>query len=794
MKIRHKITGSLYGPGWITGKAIFLLFCTSLILPLNSSAQGVLEEIVVTAQKREQNLQEVPIAITALDETAIEHRGLNAIEDLVTQVPTLQFSAFGSLAAVSLRGVSYENTTPGGDPGVAMHTDGVYLGRPIATVFDVWDMERMEVLRGPQGTLYGRNTTGGSINFISKRPTDEMEGQLDFTYGNYERVRARGMLNMPVNESLKTRFSVAWEDRDGYQKNLFEGGNEAGDKDSVAVRGSVLAHINEDADLLIIGNYIDTGGVGRASESSVPYPTCAPPRPCAVLPGGVELGGFSSTPTQLVNDLTPNVVAKDTPETSDQEFKSIAGIITWDLGAMAFKSITAYAEMSYLFVADTDNSERPILDLAASENQDQFSQELQLASTGSGPLQWLVGAFFFTEDADRRSTICNDNFQSFTFSPFATGYSGDCPGFGITSPTGEQGFSVGGDIESTSYAVFAQIDYDVTSQISVTAGARFSWDEKDATLNQYSPFFPVGNFIPANPPLVLVPGVGPVPFAGPATPIITGNFINSRKQSWSEPTWKFNINWAPVDDINLYALYSRGYKSGGANLNGATIEESFYDPEFIDSYEVGAKMRFMDKLQLNISAYYNEIDELQLQVFGNGGAVIDNAASATVEGIEIESVFVVTDGFEINGSIGVMDAEYDEFLQAVGPGVFIDRSGNDLNRAPKTTVNVGGTYNWHMSDIGSFVVRVDYHWQDKQWFQPENAEPINADSYDNLNIRGFWYSNNKTWTVEAYATNLTDETQVGDVIRAVPFLYGGTDLTSYKAPRMYGVRIGYKFF
>ncbi len=731
MKTQHHILSNLPKCGRISN-GLSLLILTSLVFTANLSAQGLLEEIIVTAQKREQNLQEVPIAISVMDETAIEQRGLSAIEDLVYQVPTLQFSAFGSLAAVSLRGVSYENTTPGGDPGVAMHTDGVYLGRPVAGVFDFWDMERMEVLRGPQGTLYGRNATGGSINFISKRPSDEKEGKIDFTYGNYDRYRVRGMVNVPLSDSVKARVSASWEDRDGYQKNLF--------------------------------------------------------------PGGVEFGGASSTPTPLTNDLVPHLVTKDGVESNDQQLTSVSATLTWDFGGMTFKSITAYAETSFTMESDTDESGRPIMHSIFSEDQEQFSQEVQLTSTGDGPLQWLVGAFFFTEEADRRSTLCNDDFQAFTLSPLATGFAGDCPGNSTVSPTGEQGFSVGGSIDATSYAVFAQLDYDLTERITATAGARFSWDEKDAVLNQFTPFAPVGNFIPSSPPLVLVPGLGPVPFMGPLTPVITNNFTATRKQNWSEPTWKFNINWAATDDINLYALYSRGYKSGGANLNGATIADAFYDPEFIDSYEVGAKMRLWDRLQLNISAYHNDVDALQLQVFGNGGVVLANAASADIEGLEIESTFAVTDSFTVNGSLGLLDAEYSNFMQAVGPGVAIDRSGNKLNRAPSATVNLGGSYSWEMGSIGSFVLRADYHWQDEQFFQPDNVRPIHSPSYENLDIRGFWYSSDEKWTVEAYATNLTDETQVGDVLRAVPFLYGGLDLSSYKAPQMYGIRLGYSFF
>lgn len=749
---------------------------------------GRLEEIIVTAQKRSESLQEVPIAISAFNEESIERTGFDSVSDLAFLVPTLQFSAFTSLAAVSLRGVSYENTTPGGDPGVAMHLDGVYLGRPVATIFDSWDLESVEVLRGPQGTLYGRNATGGSINFITKRPTEEREAKLDVTYGNYDRFRLRGIANIPFTESVMARVSGTWEDRDGYQKNKGPGGTKGNDAENVSLRGSLLTALSENTELMLSMNYSDIGGVGNVYERRFPFETCAPPGPCAVLPSGAEYGGPGpNNQPQLVNDLQPNLVFKDTRESSDLDFRTVSGTLIHDFNGMTLKTITAYADMSYDTFTDLDGSSRRIMEIDLFEDQRQFSQEIQLSSSSDGPLRWLLGAFYFTEDADRRSTIVNDDFQSFAANS----------GIGFSRDGVLEGFSVGGDVESKSYALFTQLDYDILDTVTLTGGFRFTRDEKKADLNEFSPFGPVGNFVPPaadNPcPCLLVPGQGLVPFGALGGPpvIQTGNLVASDDETWSEPTYKVGVNWAATDTMNLFGSYSRGYKSGGVNLNGATIAEAFYDPEFIDSFEVGAKMQFLDRIQVNLAAHYSKIDDLQFQVFGTGGAVIENAAEATVAGVELESQWLVTDALEFNGSVGYLDAEYDDFQQRLSTTIFADRKGNKLNRAPEWTLNVGGQYSWELGNLGRLTLRADYHWQDEQFFQPDNTEQVRADGYYNLDLRAFFQTYDDKWSIEAYATNVTDQDQIGDILRSIPFLYGGVDLTSYKAPRMFGLRVGY---
>lgn len=784
----------------------------------STSDRGVLEEIVVTAQKRAENVQSIPIAITALDASSLERSQIDSLVDVMNFVPNLQFGNFSSTATVAIRGIGYTNTTAGGDPGVALHIDGVYLGRPIATVFNFFDLQRLEILRGPQGTLYGRNTTGGSINYITEKPSNEMEGMAELLYGRYQHFQAQGMLNMPLGERAAARFVVGVSESDGYQKNLVKGGTESGDQDWVNLRGQVRFDLADNIELLTSVNYADVGGVGSTSETRFPFKTgpndfvgVPPPFVNTILSDaflnrpdlapllrakgindaddvraffGLDVGTpdpadgalFSLAPAfasaGVTNDLRPNVVAKDTAETNDQEMLVVSGTLTWELDGMVFKSITAYAETSFDAVSDLDHSSAPIMELHLIEDQDQFSQELQLASASSGPLEWLVGAYYFNEDATRISFIKADDFDR------------------LGALLGrEYGFEVGGDVEATSYALFAQASYDLTDQLRLTGGFRWSWDEKDALITLLSPF-PAFNF---------------------------ATFVNDAPvgEKWNEPSGKVSLDYQVNDDAMIYASYSHGYKSGGINLNG-TPNTAVYDPEFVDVIEIGAKTRYNDRVQFNVAGFWNDYTDIQVQTFGPTGAELRNAAAATIWGLEAEMVAVLSETAELNMSVGFLDAEFDDFIfnppgaplppagfpppntggarPPAGPSTPIDLSGNRLSRAPKVTFSAGLQNRFPLAgNMGSVTARGDFYYKAKQFFDPDNDADATAASYINLDFRLRWDNADDSVYAEAFVTNLTDKTQIRDILISIPFLQGGVDLTTYQPPRSWGFRLGYRF-
>ena len=725
-----------------------------------------LEEIVVTAQKRSESAQDVPIAITALGSDALTARGFDEVSDLQFFVPTLQVTNFQAISFVSIRGIGMENTTSGGDPGVALHLDGVYLGRPVANFFNQFDVERVEVLRGPQGTLYGRNATGGSINLISKKPTDEFEAYGEFGVGKFDRREARGMINVPLGEHLAARAAVTYENHDGFQKNLVPGGTEAQDADDFGIRGHVRADLSSNTDFLVSVNYSDVSGVGPNPELRRVLP---------VPPGPVPLTPPASAD---IDDLGPHLVRKDGEESIDMDFLNIAGTFTHDFGNMTFKSVTAYGETSFNTLSDSDGSSFDVTRLNVVEDSEQFTQELQLSSNGSGDLQWLVGAFFFHEESLRFSIFHNPTIlDNFAMSPPAQGFlATQRDRLDTFTLQQDPGFISGGDVTADSVAGFAHVTYDLTPEWRLTGGVRVSYDEKDSdqlvALNPLNPPQPDGT--PSPPTIANAPAGG----------------------DWLQPTGKFVLQWLPTQDTNLYASYSRGYKSGGINLQAPG--NAVVDPEKINAFEIGGKTTIGDVLRLNASAFYYGITDLQVQTFGQLGALIENAADATIKGVELEWQAAPLPGLQFNGGISYLDAEFDDFITGdpFSPGfpqVQIDVSDNTLNRAPDWTLSLGGQYTFAIpGDRGELRLRADAYYQTETFFRPFNLEADRADDYENLDLRMFYFAPGDVLNVELYAKNVTDSVQESDILRAPPFNRPSQFLT-FRPPRQYGIRVGLRY-
>ncbi|PCI48229.1 MAG: TonB-dependent receptor [Alphaproteobacteria bacterium] len=719
------------------------------------------EEIVVTAQKRAENLQDIPLAVSAYGKRRLEDAGFDNLADLSFMTPSLQFGNFGPVAFVAIRGAGLENTTAGGDPGVALHIDGVYLGRPVATMFNAFDLERVEVLRGPQGTLYGRNATGGSVNFITAKPTDEIEGLLDVTGGNYDWFRLRGMLNLPLNDKMALRVTGFRETRDGYTENTYEGGTKANDADNYGFRGHLNVEVSDNVNMLLSASYVKVQGVGSQPEVREPFPsTNAGPPFGAAGPGpmGVNVRGpgdwfIDSAGNALVNDLTAFKESKNTRESVDNDMLLLSATLTWDLEDITIKSISAYAETSFESHQDSDSSSANLAELVLTENANQFSQELQFLSNNDSPLQWIFGLFYFEEDATRASQFFEDRFDF-----FAKFVAQDCCGVDL-----------GGSVNAKSYAAFGQASYQVSDDVRLTFGGRWTKDEKDG-INSNVLFAPRVN-----------DKVG----------------IDD-----SQFTWRAVVDWKVNEDVMLYASASTGYKSGGINQVAITSagREATYDPEFVDAYEVGVKSTLFDgRLRLNLSVFLNQYDDLQFQIFEFGGPAAFNAKGAEVKGIDGDFQLSVTDTIGFDGSFGYMDSEYDEqILSGVQLG------GNQLSRTPEWTFNIGANKDWVMTNYGALRLRVEYSYTDDIFYTPFNRDDTfslggsdRADSYNNVNIRLFYTSEDDLWTVEGSVTNVFDEVQTGNILRGVGFLDeaggGGQEFITYNPPRQWGLRVSRRF-
>jgi iron complex outermembrane receptor protein len=734
-----------------------------------------IEELVITAQRRSENLQEVPVAVTGLSAQRVEDTGFDEVADLSLLVPSFSFGSFGPVAFSALRGVGFENTTAGGDPSVTFHVDDVYIGRPVGAVFSAFDTERVEVLRGPQGTLYGRNATGGSINLITKKPDEEFGGEIDAQYGNFESFRFRGALNIPVSETLQTRIVGFVQGNEGFTDNAFPGGTRGNENDTYGIRGHIAYRPQDNIDVLLSANYIDTGGSGAQPELREPFPQEL--GLSFITPAG-QPGPLVGIPAfgDLVNDQDPFSENVNTPQTSDNTLLLLSAKVEIEFGDFSFKSITGYVETSFNSVVDQDLSAADIGVLRVVEEGEQFTQEFQISSNFVGPFNFIAGFFYFNEEAFRDSQITGG-----AFDPVAQQ-------FGL--PFGTRFL---GDVEAESIAGFIHGTYDISPELKLTAGFRVTNDTKEGTNNIITTAF-------GGPPFALTP-------------------FNSI--STTEPSWRISLDYQATDDVLLYASYARGYKSGGingaspaSNVQGITpptgpvnqgvpvvdpnAPNGVFDPEFIDTYEIGLKSQLFDnRLQLNLAAFYSDYRDLQFQVFSPFPSA-DNAGNARIFGLEADFQAVVSEQIHIDGSLGFLDTEYTEFLFTT-PGGVLDFEGNELNRAPDFAANFGINYFLPVpEDWGQFYFRGDFSYKGSQFFRPNNIVPDDqTDSFTNTNLRLFWIDPDDQVTVEFFVTNLFDTTQEVNILRGLgPFDTpngGGQEFIAFNPPRQYGARVAYRF-
>lgn len=723
-----------------------------VVAEANDDQNSGIQEIVVTAQKRAENVQDIPIAVTALGAEALQSAGFDELADLTRLAPSLQISNFGPIAFVTMRGIGNENSTAGGDPGVALHFDGIYIGRPVGSLFTAFDTARVEVLRGPQGTLYGRNATGGSINYITTRPQSDFSASGDLTYGSFDRKRARGVVNLPVGDGLSTRVVGFIERRDGFSENAFPGRRDANDADNWGVRGHILFEpTGSNFSALLSATYIKSGGVGSQAELREPFPGTTTGQNLAgpPIPG---TNNYLVNGVPVLNDLRPFRENENADQFQNNRFLLFSATLENDFGPVTLKSITGYVETGFNSRSDHDFSPLPLAELLLTEDSKQFSQEIQLLSNNDSAFKWIVGGFYFHEEASRRSQF------------FGSRYDIIARGAGVVS-----GFDVGGDITSRSYAAFAQATYDISERFSLTGGLRYTNDRKRGTNSGFQ--------------------FGPAPYSGPVA------------ASFDAFTYRLAADFDVTDDILVYASYSTGYKSGGVNqVSIPALTNPVYRPETVKAIELGLKSRLLERrLQMNLALYHNKYDDLQFQVFGVSGPEAFNADGATVQGVELEIVALPADSLRFDASAAYTDATFDtQVVQGVQLG------GNLVQRTPEWTFNAGVTADWEVG-FGSMRLRAEVNHTSAIHYSAFNrragfAAPGGSDyaqGYDNANLRLFWFSPNERFSLELYATNVFDTVQTGNVFRDIGFLDipggGGPENVSYLPPRQFGATFAFKF-
>jgi iron complex outermembrane receptor protein len=757
------------------------------------AASGEIEEIIVTAQRREQSLQETPIAITALTGQDLEARTTFDLSDVGEYVPNLDFSTgtqssrSSFVSAVFIRGVGQTDFIVTTDPAVGIYVDGVYYGRTTGGVVDMLDIQRVEVLRGPQGTLFGKNTIGGALNVVSAPVGKEFGGAAEVTVGNFGRTNFRGDLNIPLTDTLGGRLAVSIKKSDGYGKRLdFATGKETaklGEDDSQSARGRLRWTPSDDVEANLAVDYT------RIREPQVPDDIVTID-PTAGLLGlwnglvGVPLG-TPYTPQYLTDDDYTSYATG--PNTANLDNWGASLNIAWNIGELTLRSITAYRSMDALFENDGDGS--PVRVLGSDKvdlDQDQFSQEFHLLGKAfDDKLDWLAGLYYLHESANEftHAYVMPGIFQSLEAIPFLLGPAGPIgpcpppdvvPTLPVPGPLGCAGnpnnvfldldFSGINDITVENYAAFLHGTYDFTDHWSLTAGARYTHEKKTHDIV----------YGRVNSGYVIAP---------PGT---------VREDSWDVVTPKAGVNYKFSDSAMAYLSASRGFRSGG--YNGRPFYRDAvrpFDPEYVWSYEAGLKSEWLDRrLIANLAVYYNDYTNMQLTANvatsdGNVAVITENAGQAEIKGFELELHARPVPQLDLIAGIGYTDAEFTE----VDPGATITEDSTFL-KTPEWDINVGGEYRIPIG-AASLALRADYNWRSDWYNDTANTPNLHQPDVGILNARLTFESAEQTWAVAAYGTNLTDEHYITGGVGGAAAI--GFDEVQYARPREYGVTLRYSF-
>ncbi|HWI23996.1 MAG TPA: TonB-dependent receptor [Lysobacter sp.] len=716
---------------------------------------ATLESITITARKREETLQEVPVAVTAFTADALDKLAVEDLSDLDAQVPNLTiYAARGSNSTLTayIRGVGQSDPLWGVDPGVGLYMDDVYIARPQGALLDVLDVERVEVLRGPQGTLYGKNTIGGAIKYITRPLSPDFNGFGSVTIGNYGQrdVKAAVGGGLGGNDALRARIAVADLHRDGFGHNLITG-EDVSDKDVTAWRFNIGAWVTDDFNFqLAVDHLDDTSGV-RGAQMMLPnrFDTLLTPATGPFLPMADRYD---------VRNGMPNV--------NDTTMLGVSAVANYRFSEnVSLKYVWARRESDTETNIDFDTTPDKIADVKAFYRDQQTSHELQVNYDAGGRARGVMGIYYF--DGEAGGQVLN-NFFNLSF--------GDTQGTMFTEST----------------AVYADWTFDLTDRFKLDVGARYTDEDKHA--------------------VVLNRGYSDATFSRPVSTVAafdkTINFKNLSP--------KISLDYQVTPDIMVYGMASRGFKSGGYNIRAQSVaaprSAEPFDDEQVDSYEVGSKMGLFDQtLFLNLAAFHNKYKDIQLSVFTalpGGGFFGDftNAGSGTVDGLEVEYQWLPSEHWVISGNLAWLDAKYDEFLYF------------DTNPAVRTTVDIAdeqeftnapdfsGALNveWRtaLDNGGSLSARVSYAYQsdvvatteilraNRAPVGPFGQPPITQDGYGLVNAGVIWKVND-AWSLSLQGTNLADKAYrtTGYNLNQALGVYTGF----YGPPRQYALTARYEF-
>jgi len=759
--------------------SLFYIGTTQLAVAQPTSKEnekGQIETIQITSRKITESIQDVPIAVSAFTSDGLNARGITDISGIGSFTPGLEIDAAapisGSSAAINafIRGIGTTDFLLTTDPGVGLYIDDVYVGRSVGGLVDLLDIERVEILKGPQGTLFGRNTIGGAISIVSKDPGDTLAGSLSITGGSDNRVDVRGKIEVPLSDTWFSSFTFSSKTQDGYVKRLplpagvdlidvpqipdaFDGGGDALYSD-----GAPLGEKNLQSGRL----KLLYSGEDFEARIAIDASTARETAPAQTLLGFTPSYGTGVTLADAHNGLAvpagrpayderfitgdPDTTYSGANGNSDYDLFGISATLQWSFGSVDVKSITAYRTIEADFSRDGDASPL-ILDQTRNQYEhNQLSQEFQFTGLAlDDKLKWLSGVYYFKEDGEDRVQV-----------PLALEVElavGGAPGTVINLYLDELN-----DVSNSSIAVFSQGTYDITDKLSATIGARYTEDKKE-----YSPTHVTLGENPLN--------------------LLVGE--DSAKFTNFSPRFSVDYRWN--EQYFTYASYSQGFKSGG--FTGRTVDPQqgvrSFEPEEAETIEIGAKIDF-SKIRINAALFSTDYTDLQITNQEGVTPITVNAGKSEIRGFEMELTAFITDDFHVNAGYSYIDAD---IIEITDPAATIT-SDNEFANIPKHSFNVSGDYYIYFSNDSEIKLHADYVWKDDHFNDAENDPLLFQESFGLIGLSATYTSSNEDWSLIGGVNNAADERFIytGFSQPGVGYVEGG-----YNRGREYYLTVKYQF-
>lgn len=742
----------------------------SLLMSTQAHAQetdnSLMSDIVVTARKRDETAQSVPVAISAFNGAQLQALGVTESKDLGKFTPGLQWKSDSPFAGnvIFVRGVGNNTTLFTGSPAVAVYLDESYLNSQAFHGFSTFDVDRVEVLKGPQGTLYGRNTTGGAIKYITKQPdlNKDLTGEVNVNLGNFGLRKVDGGIGAALSDKVAVRIGFVSHDRGGIYDD-YARDTKTTDVNVKAIRVQLLMKPTEEFSVLLGGTY------ARARSDDVRFKRVDTVDPATISfgPGGPGFSGRCANPgvgtapgctsiLQLLgvpDDLNRDAFQVQSNLSKRESLERVNSWGTWltmnyDFGAATLTSATSYYHLNHQGPQDVDATAFNVAAIFDEGRPRQFSQEVRLTSDGSGDFRWVLGGYYFHESITQLKPV-------------------NLAAIGI-------GFGSAGKQKTAAIAAFAEGSYRLDDALDLTVGLRWSRDKRDVDFSYFT-FASDGreNYRYRD---VVAQGFGPGSFT-----------LNDQSKAWSNLSGRVTLSYKIDEQVMVYASANRGYKGGEFNFGSDTpATAGFVDPETVDAFELGIKSQWFDRrLRFNAAAFYYRYKDKQETLFDTGTATLSNA-DARVKGMEVELTAVPVQGLTLNAGLSLLDAKYTDFPACQPNGAACD--GNRLSDSPKSTLNLLAKYDF---DLGGRTASIQGsgNWTAQRYFDFRNVNYISDDGYWLFDARAS-YELMDNLTASLWVQNIANTRYYTNGFDVSAF---GYSLLLPGTPRSYGGSISYRF-